>query len=130
MGRKFKIKIIFIYMEIVYIVLLLGCLFGGTVVKRKSICQCRRHGLYPWVRKILGSRKWWPTPVFLPGKFRGLQSTRAVVSRLPKSSDNYPSAGQVNSAICKKWVTILRLTVWACSVISDSGLNVPSCVHR
>ena len=35
---------------------------------KKSACQCRRHGFYPWVRKILCRKKWQPTPVFLPGK--------------------------------------------------------------
>ena len=30
--------------------------------------------LNPWVRKILRSRKWQPTPVFLPGKFHGQRS--------------------------------------------------------
>ena len=37
-------------------------------------CQCRRCercGLDPWVQKIIWSRKWQPTPVFLPGKFHG-----------------------------------------------------------
>ena len=42
------------------------------------IClQCRRlkrHRFNPWVRKILWSRKWQPTPVFLPGKFHGQRS--------------------------------------------------------
>ena len=28
----------------------------------------------PWVGKILWSRKWQPTPVFLPGKFHGQKS--------------------------------------------------------
>jgi len=28
----------------------------------------------PWVRKIPLSRKWQPTPVFLPGKFHGQRS--------------------------------------------------------
>ena len=40
-------------------------------------CQCRRckrYGFIPWVRKILWSRKWQPTPVFLPGKFHGQRS--------------------------------------------------------
>ena len=40
---------------------------GGTVGK-ESICQGRRHkgrGFDPWVEKILWSRKWQPTPVFL-----------------------------------------------------------------
>ena len=46
-----------------------GCLSG-----KESACQCRRlrkrrgRGFNPWVRKILGKRKWQPTPVFLPGK--------------------------------------------------------------
>ena len=38
---------------------------------KKSVCQDRRHGFYPWVRKIPLSRKWQPAPVFLPGKFHG-----------------------------------------------------------
>ena len=42
---------------------------GGTVVKKKSACQCRRHGFDPWIGKIPWSRKWQPTPVFLPGEF-------------------------------------------------------------
>ena len=42
--------------------------------------QCRRckgRGFNPWVRKIPWSKKWHPTPVFLPGKFLG---QRALVS--------------------------------------------------
>ena len=41
---------------------------------KESACQCRRlrkrrgRRFNPWVRKILGKRKWQPTPVFLPGK--------------------------------------------------------------
>ena len=40
-------------------------------------CQCRRckrHGLDPTVGKIHWRRRWQPTPVFLPGKSRGLWS--------------------------------------------------------
>ena len=43
---------------------------GGTVGK-EPVCQCRRHkrcGFHPWVGKIRWSRKWQPTPVFLPGE--------------------------------------------------------------
>ena len=39
-----------------------------------STCQCwrcKRLGFDPWVGKIPWSRKWQPTPVFLPGKFYG-----------------------------------------------------------
>ena len=44
---------------------------------KDSTCQCRRHrrhrrqGLDPWLGKILCSRKWQPTPVFVPGKSHG-----------------------------------------------------------
>ena len=37
-------------------------------------CQCRRHGFDPWVRKSPWSRKWQPTPVFLPREFHGQRS--------------------------------------------------------
>ena len=44
---------------------------------KESACQCRRHKKHrfdPWVMKILWSRKWQYTPVFLPGKFLGQRS--------------------------------------------------------
>ena len=31
----------------------------------------RRYGFSPWVGKIPWSRKWQPTPVYLPGKLHG-----------------------------------------------------------
>ena len=58
--------------------LLLGLLFfssntsfpGGS--DGKSAClQCGRPRFDPWVRKIVWSRKWQPTPVFLLGKSHG-----------------------------------------------------------
>ena len=48
--------------------------FPGGSRGKESAYQCRkckRHGLDPWVRKILWRRKWQPTLVFLPGKSRG-----------------------------------------------------------
>ena len=41
---------------------------------KESACQCRRHGLDPWFRKILWRRNRQPTIVFLPGKFHGKKS--------------------------------------------------------
>ena len=41
---------------------------------KESACQYRRHKRLrfdPEVRKIPWSRKWQPTPAFLPGKFHG-----------------------------------------------------------
>ena len=34
----------------------------------------KRHGFDPWIGRIPWSRKWQPTPVFLPGKFPGWRS--------------------------------------------------------
>ena len=39
-----------------------------------DLCLIRRHGFDPWVGKIPLGRKWWPTPVFLPGKSHGQRS--------------------------------------------------------
>ena len=44
---------------------------------KESVCQCRRckRGRFsPWVGNIPWSKKWLPTPVFLPGKFHGQTS--------------------------------------------------------
>ena len=41
---------------------------------KEAACQCRickRYGFDPWVGKILWSRKWYPAPIFLPGRFCG-----------------------------------------------------------
>ena len=47
---------------------------GGSVVKETTF-QCRKcDGFNPWVRKIPWSRKWQPTPVFLPGESHGQRS--------------------------------------------------------
>ena len=36
--------------------------------------QCRRRGFDPWVGKISWRRKWYPSPVFLPGESHGQRS--------------------------------------------------------
>ena len=36
--------------------------------------DAKKCGFHPWVGKIPWSRKWQPTPVFLPGKFLGQKS--------------------------------------------------------
>jgi len=44
---------------------------------KESACQCRRyktHRFDPWVWKILLSRKWQSTSVFLPGIANGQRS--------------------------------------------------------
>ena len=59
----------------IYIVLpkTLNSLRGSPSVKNIHL-QCRTPQFNPWVRKIPWRREWEPTPVFLPGKFRGQRS--------------------------------------------------------
>ena len=69
--------------------------FLGGSESKESACQCRRHGLDSWVRKIPWRRKWQPTPVFLPGKSHGLEfpmenprgAWHAIVHGVTKESD-------------------------------------------
>ena len=55
---------------------------------KESACQCRRfkevqemQEFNPWVRKMLWSKKWQPTPVFLPGKSCGQRSLAGYSSQ-------------------------------------------------
>ena len=51
--------------------------FPGGASGKEPARQCRRYkrcGFYPWVGKILWSRKRQPTPVFLPGESHGQRS--------------------------------------------------------
>ena len=75
-----------------YCQLLLLCLFRFTLFRcsyigcmglprwcigKESACQCRRRrrlGFDPCIRKMLWSRKWQPTPIFLPEKCHGQES--------------------------------------------------------
>ena len=50
--------------------------FPDGAVERIHLPMEGRQGLEftSWVRKMLWSRKWQPTPVFLPGNFHGQRS--------------------------------------------------------
>ena len=51
---------------------------------KESVCQCRRCkrvGFDPRVRKTPWSRKWQPTPVFLPGKIKELGRLQSMGSQ-------------------------------------------------
>ena len=41
--------------------------------------RCKRLGFDAWVGKIPWSRKWQPTPVFLPGRFMDRGAWRTIV---------------------------------------------------
>ena len=74
---------------------------GGSVVKKKSSCQSRRHKFNPWVRKILWRKKWQPILVlFLPGNpmdrgawwatFHGVVKSRTWLSDWAQSLNKTP----------------------------------------
>ena len=44
-------------------------------------CQFRRYRFDPWVEKIPWTRKWQPTPIFLPRKSHGQRSLAAYSLR-------------------------------------------------
>ena len=51
--------------------------FQGAATCEESACQFqkhKRHGFDLWVGTIPWSRKWQPTPIFLPGEFHGQRS--------------------------------------------------------
>ena len=53
-------------------------------------CRCTSHKrcrFDPWVEKIPWRKKWWPTPVFLPRKFRRQRSLTACSPQGHKESD-------------------------------------------
>ena len=62
----------------------------------ESACQrrrCKRCGFNRWVRRTPWSRKWQPTPVFLPGESRGQRSLAGYSSLGHKESDTTEWAG-------------------------------------
>ena len=55
--------------------------------QEESACQyrrCKRRGFDAWVGNITWSRKWQPTPVFLPGKSMEREVWWATVHGVPK----------------------------------------------
>ena len=70
---------------------------------KESTCQCRRcreHGFDPWVTKIPWSRKWEPTPVFLPVKFHG---QRSLVGYSPWGCQEWDMTEQLSTHIHAFW---------------------------
>ena len=66
-------------------------------------CQCRRRRFNPWVRKIARSRKWQPTPVFLPGEFHGQRSLAGCSPQGRKESDMTEHACTNQPAEARRW---------------------------
>ena len=61
---------------------------GGSTVKSPPAMQETWFGKFdPWVGKIAWRRKWWFTPVFLPGKAHGQKSLASYGLGVIKESD-------------------------------------------
>ena len=78
------------YCSMNFITCMYLCGFPKWCSGKESTCQCRRHKrcrVYLWTGKIPWSRKWQPTPVFLPGKFYGQRSLAGCSLWDPKELD-------------------------------------------
>ena len=67
---------------------------------KETASQCRKHkrcGFDPWVGKIPWSRKWQPTPVFLPEKPHG---QRSLVDYSPQGHKELGMARQLSMHTC------------------------------
>ena len=65
--------------------------FSGGASGKEPACQYRRHkrlGFNPWVRKIPWRRKWYPSPLFLPGESHGQRNLEGCSPRGHKESDS------------------------------------------
>ena len=62
---------------------------GGTMAKNPPASEekCKKYGFKPWLGNIPWSRKWQPTPEFLPGKFHGQRSLAGYSPRDHKEAD-------------------------------------------
>ena len=64
--------------------------FPGGASGKEPACQPRRHKrrrFDPWVGKIPWRRAWQPTPIFLPGEFRGQRSLAGYSPQVYKKQD-------------------------------------------
>ena len=67
---------------------------------KEPACQCRRHkrcGVSPCLGKLSWSRKWQPTPVFLPGKSHGQRSLVGYSPWGRKESDTAKETSQAHT---------------------------------
>ena len=91
---------------------------------KESACQWgrhKRHGFNPWVGKIPWSKKWHPTPVFLPGKFHGQWS---LTGYSPWGCKDLDTTEWLSTS--SKWDVLGSKSRWA-----GDKLGLPKdCAHR
>ena len=71
-------------------------------------CQCRRHRFSLWIRRIPWSKKWQPTPGFLPGKFHG---QRSLAGYSPCGHKEWDTTEQLTLSLSTKAIAVLISTV-------------------
>ena len=103
--------------------------FPDGSTSKESTCLLRRHEFNPCVRKILWSRKWQPTPVFLPGKFLGQRSLEGYSPWGGKESDTVSThAVSRTHSVVLLYVLSLTSKLFAGSEAANFGVLFPSCV--
>ena len=72
-----------------------ACTLGSQVVLvvKNLLTGAGRHAFRPWVGKVPWTRKWQPTPVFLPGESHGQRSLVGYGPRAPLST-RVPGTGE------------------------------------
>ena len=94
---------------------------------KKSAHQWRRHRRYefnPWVRKTSWSRKWQPTPLFLPGEFYGQRSWLATVHGVTKSRTQLSKHVLITQALYI-YGDLLKNCIISCSEPSHLNVIIP-----
>ena len=105
--------------------------FSDGTSGKESACQSRRHkrrGFNPWVRKISWSRKWQPTPVFLPESFCG---QRSPIGYSPRGHKELDTAEHTRTQYY--WlIKICDLRCWSRSIqqTMTCGSHLELCVNK
>ena len=81
--------------------------FPGSTSVKDLTCQCRRCkrlGFDPWIRKIPWSRKWHPTPIFLPEEFMGRRAWWPTVHEVAKSQTRLSTWAYTVAFCCRSYM--------------------------
>ena len=82
-------------------------LMAQQVKNPPAMQETKRPGFNPWVRKSPRSRKWQPTPVFLPGESHG---QRSLVGGGPKKgSQRVRHDWETNHTLTTHCLTLLKI---------------------
>ena len=96
---------------------------------KESICQCRRHeihGFNSWVRKVPWSRKWQPTPVFLPGESHGQRTLVGYSPWVAKNRTRLSKWAQTQARFLSYTIRggiSLLLLIWISNSLADLLLS-------